>query len=343
MAATTATPSRAILTDCIRAAVLAPSLHNSQPWRFRIGRGRIDVYADRRRRLGVLDPTARELMISIGAAIFTLRVALRRRGFVPVIDLYPRERETDLVARMTAARSAAPTPAAEALAEAISRRHTNRWPFAGREVPAESLDQLRDAARREGARLTVAGPSTTETILNLARDADHELRANPGYHTELARWATTRPEGCDGVPLWAMGPQDRLGRLPVPHFAEILPFPMPSERFEAHPTILVLSTAGDALSDHVRAGQALQRVLLTATLLGLAAAPISRPMEVAHTRERLVSAGPGAWPQIVLRVGYGRPVRATPRRPLEDVLLPTNGRLLSTLPRQGRSRRWATR
>ncbi|MFI7542832.1 Acg family FMN-binding oxidoreductase [Actinoplanes sp. NPDC049599] len=341
MAVTVAAPSRAVLMECIRAGVLAPSLHNSQPWRFRVGRGRVDVYADRGRRLSVLDPGGRELMMSVGAAVFTMRVALRRSGFVPRLELFPDVDETDLVARIGAVRFAAPTAAAEVLADAIPRRHTNRWPFARRSVAAESLHQLRDAAHREGAFLSVARSDATEAILDLARAADQVLRGRPGYRSELARWAAAG--GGEGVPVSAMGPRDRLRTVPVRHFAEVLPFPLPSERFEPHPTIVVLGTTGDTVFDHIRAGQALQRVLLTATSLGLAATPISQPAELAATRDRLAAAMSGASPQIVLRVGHGRTVPPTPRRPLEDALLPSDGRAPSAAPRAARSRRWAPR
>lgn len=343
MTVTVATPSRTVLMECIRAAVLAPSLHNSQPWRFRVGRGKVDVYADRGRRLAVLDPSGRELMISVGAAVFTLRVALRHHGFVPRLDLFPDADESDLVARITTARFAAPTPAAEVLAEAIPQRHTNRWPFAPRAVSVRSLDQLRDAARREGTFLSVARPDAIEAILGLARSAEVELRGRPGYRTELTRWTAAGSGTRDGVPVWAMGPKDRLLAMPVRQFAEVLPFPLPTAQFERHPTILVLGTAGDMVFDHVLAGQALQRVLLTAASLGLATTPLSQPTELALTRERLVGTVSGAWPQIVLRVGHGRPVGATPRRPLEETLLPSGGRTPSTAPRAGRSRRWAPR
>ncbi|MEU8233338.1 nitroreductase family protein [Actinoplanes sp. NPDC048967] len=339
MAVKVATPSRSVLMECVGAAVLAPSLHNSQPWRFRVARGKVDVYADRGRKLAVLDPFGREMMISVGAAIFNLRLALRRRGFVSRLDLFPDLGECDLVARISAARFATPTPAVEVLAETISRRHTNRWPFAGPAVAARLLDPLRDAARREGAFLAAAGSQATGTILGLARSADRALRARPGYRTELARWTATGSRKRDGVPVGAMGPRDVLRELPVRHFAEMLPFPTPVVAFEPAPTILVLGTTGDTALDHVRAGQALQRVLLTATSLGLATTPISQPTELAAARERLADMIYGACPQMVLRVGHGRPVAATPRQPLEDRLLPSGGRAASAAPRAARSRR----
>jgi nitroreductase len=96
------------LKACVQAAVAAPSIHNSQPWLFRIRADGIDVYADWRRRLEVIDPSGRELMISVGAAVFNVRVAMYRRARVPVLRLWPERSEPDLVARVVAGAPATP-------------------------------------------------------------------------------------------------------------------------------------------------------------------------------------------------------------------------------------------
>jgi nitroreductase len=317
-------PSQTVLTECVRTATAAPSLHNSQPWRFRIGAGTVEVYADPSRRLPVLDPTGREQLVSVGAALFTLRLAVRRAGFHTEFALFPDEEEADLVARVSATGPSEPTPAVEALAAAIPHRHTNRWPFARSAVPADVLEHLKDAARREGAVLTVASSVSRDAILGLSESADILLHEQPGYGAELARWAGGGPGRADGVPVSAIGPWDALETIPVRDFAAILHLPRPSEQFEPYPTVLVLSTRGDGPAEQVGAGQALQRVLLTATWQNLATTPISQPVEIPIIREKLV--GDGLSAQMVLRVGYGRPVGATPRRPVDEVLLADRGR-----------------
>ncbi|AGL16978.1 nitroreductase family protein [Actinoplanes sp. N902-109] len=317
MARTVVAPPRPVLTDSVQAAVLAPSLHNSQPWQFRIGGDTVEVYADRRRCLAVLDPTGREMLLSVGAAIFNLRVELRRQGFRTTVALFPDPMRPSLVARVRAVAEAAPPRAAEALGEAIPHRHTNRWPYACTAIPADTLDHLIDAARREGAVLTVAGAVVRNAVVAAAQSADHRLHSRAGYRAELDRWAAPRPDRRDGIPAWAMGPADALGAVPVRVFASPATAPLPVERFEPYPTILLLATSGDSAFDQVRAGQAVQRVLLTATWLGLATMPISQPVEIPAVRRTL-----GDFVQIVLRVGYGRVVRPTPRRPLGEVLLP---------------------
>jgi nitroreductase len=170
-------PAGLDLTACVRSATVAPSLHNSQPWRFRIEAHGVDVYADPRRRLDVLDPAGRELLISVGAAVFTLRLAIRGAGYLSDPTLFPVAAEPDLVARVRVRGPMAPTPAAEALVAAIPHRHTNRWPFARSVVPADAVERLADAARREGATLTVAGAVSRNAILNLSQEADRALRA----------------------------------------------------------------------------------------------------------------------------------------------------------------------
>ena len=321
MTVTIAPPTRSVLTDCIRCATMAPSLHNSQPWLFRIRGAEVEVYADPGRRLQVLDPDGREQLVSVGAAVFTLRLALRQAGYASDVALFPVPGDADLVARVKVTHPATVTPGVEALAAAIAHRHTNRWPFAHTPVPADVLDRLRDEARWESAVLAEAGPDGRDAILSMVRSADRRLHARPGYRAELARW-TGSGQRHDGVPGWAVGPWDALETVPIRDFAEMSPLPRPTEQFEPYPTILVLATAGDRRSDWVRAGQALQRVLLAATWKGLAATPISQPVEVPAVRRLLIDPSAGLTVQMVLRIGYGTQAGRTPRRPLSDVLLP---------------------
>ena len=318
MTTATVALTRELLADCVRSATAAPSLHNSQPWLFRIHESAVDVYADPSRRLRVLDPDGREQLISVGAAVFTLRLALQRAGYGSDVALFPSD-DADLVARVRVTQAAAVTRAVEALAAAIPHRHTNRRPFARTPVPAEVLDDLRAAARWEHAVLAVAGPAGRDSILAMARVADHRLHGRPGYWEEINRW-TSDGVRRDGVPAWAVGPWDELGTVPIRDFAELSPAPRATAKFESYPTILALATAGDRRPDWVRAGQALQRVLLAATWRGLAATPISQPVEVPQVRRLLIEASAGLTVQMVLRIGYGLPTGRTPRRPLTDVV-----------------------
>jgi nitroreductase len=297
------------ILDCVETATLAPSLHNSQPWLFRVRDGGVDVYADPDRRLPVVDPYGREQRISVGAAIFTLRLALRRAGHHCRVAVFPDPAEPDLVGRVTLARREPPNRACEALAAAVTHRHTNRWPFAHVSVGPAAINRLRDAARREGAVLLTASDHSRDVVLDLARSADHWLNRRPEYRAELARWAGGEGRR-DGVPRWAVGPWDSLEVVPTRAFTAYAPHRRPVEPFEPYPAVLVLATQGDAQADWVRAGQALQRVLLTATWQNLATMPISQPVEVPAVRWLLTDDGSGLAAQILLRVGYGKGVGA---------------------------------
>src|SRR4051812_42173942 len=142
---------RQALVRCVRTAALAPSLHNSQPWWFRLAGGGIEVHADRTRQLEVLDPSGRELLISVGAAVFTLRLAIRREGWIPAGGVFPDPARPDLIAVVHPGGPATPSAALLELADAIALRHTNRRPFRSVVVPADVIDELRAAAEQEGA------------------------------------------------------------------------------------------------------------------------------------------------------------------------------------------------
>lgn len=310
------------LRECLLAAIAAPSVHNTQPWLFRLREDAIAVLADRRRQLKVLDPSGREMFVSIGAALFNLRVALRAHGWHADTEVAPEPAEPDLAARVTAIQPAETIPSATALAGAIARRHTNRRPFAARTVPRAVLAELAGAAAEEGAALLIADHTLRDGVLSLTRTAENRMRRERRYLQELAAWTT--PPGIgrrDGVPRQAFGPRDTNTALPLRDLAAGHGAPTAVVEFEPEPTILLLSTGTDRRGDWVRAGMALQRVLLTATIRGLAATPLTQLTEVPPLRGLLQDTAGTV--QTVLRVGYPiTPAIASPRRALEEVLVP---------------------
>jgi nitroreductase len=322
-----ATPTEQTLLASVRAATAAPSVHNSQPWLFRIqsagGSGCVEVFADRRRRLEVIDPLGREMLISVGAALFTLRLALAERGWTSTVTLFPDPDAPDLVARVSTVGRASPGKTLTDLAAAVPHRHTNRLPFRSAVIPTPVQEELFAAAETEGAVLTVADAVVRTAILGLVRTAEQHLRAEGVYRAELHEWTRPARGRRDGVPLAAFGPWDAVEALPLRDFGLTLPhLQRPLEPFELHPTIAVLSTVGDGNIEWVRSGQALQRVLLAATMRGLAATPMSQPLEIPALREMLTDTTSGRWAQLILRLGFAPPTSPAPRRPLADVLLP---------------------
>lgn len=310
------------LAGCLEAAIAAPSVHNSQPWLFRLGTDRIDVLADFSRGLPWLDPRSRELIISVGAAILNLRVAVLRHGRLPLLRLLPSPGQPELMARLTLDRQARPDETVRSLAAAIPRRHTNRRPFADSPVPDDTMRELVGAAAAEGAAFAPAHPVTRDAILSLVRTADHWQRAAAGYRDELSTWTVPVPGRQDGVPHSAFGPRDVSDALPLRDFGLTqMQVTRRLASFEAHPVLAVVSTYGDQRRHWLRAGMAMERVLLTATVRGLATTPMTQPLELPRLRPLLCDPDEGRVAQVILRLGYGRPAAGSPRRPLAEFLI----------------------
>jgi nitroreductase len=315
---------RQMLAELVAAATRAPSMHNTQPWRFSFEQDSqiISVYADPARMLRVGDPDGRALHIACGAALFNLRLAVAVvAGRQPVVGLIPDAGRRLLLATV---RLAGPYLAQQdelELHAAIEARRTNRSPFSSRPVPPGVLAELADAARLEGAVLHFPDREEASRLLHLANDAESMLLADPAYRAELARWAGGK-RNYDGIPDEAAGPRDAGGATPVRDFLPARPQSARYAWFEQEPQLAVLSTPADDRPDRLRAGQALERVLLTATVRGLAAAPLTQPLETADAWLVRDPRSGGEYPQMILRFGYGLPVAPAPRRPIGDVLDP---------------------
>ncbi|NUW39502.1 hypothetical protein HT134_05050 [Nonomuraea rhodomycinica] len=310
----------------IAAAVAAPSVHNTQPWRFhRVDDATMDLYADLDRLLAVTDPSGRGLGVSCGAALFNLRLAIRMTGHDPrVLPLPDPGGRPDLLATVHAAPGGPPGADERLLHDMIPHRRTNRSPFDGRPLPRDVLVALVAAAHGEGATLVPVTGRSARRVLDRVAEAEATLAAEPAYRAELAHW-TRAGTGDDGVPGHAFGPRPRhggpplrdfgLGGAPSPHDGGAEP-----ADFEPDPQLAALFTAGDGPRDWLRAGQALQRVLLTATAHGVAASLFSQPLDLRPPQHRGDRVGPLGHVQMLIRLGYGPPVRPVARRPVAEVV-----------------------
>ncbi|MEV4602957.1 nitroreductase family protein [Amycolatopsis sp. NPDC049253] len=307
--------------SALRAATLAPSTHNTQPWLFASGPGGIEVRADPDRILPVADADRRELLLSCGAALFNLRTAIHACGVHPVVSLFPRRPEPDLLAVVRPVGAASAGDRLARLAREIPRRHTNRSPFGTEVVPPSVVGLLRHAAELEQAWLPRLDHGQVAVLKKLVRTSHRVQMNDPAFLAEWHRWTARDRSSRDGVPMSAGGiaPADDSWvlrdfgtRAAGPSCPDLAPEPL----------VVVIGSFGDGPVDRLRTGQAMQRVLLTATALGLDASFISQPVEVAHVRERLrVLLGGGVWPQIILRLGHGSPASPVPRRELEEVVV----------------------
>lgn len=310
----------------VESAGAAPSIHNTQPWRFRVaGVDLLEIHGDPDRMLWVADAHGRALHLSCGAALLNLRLAARTIGAKPLVWPLPdSEAEPTLMASVQLTPGRPATLAEHELFGCIRQRHTSRAPFSGQRIPDAVWAALEQAAAAEFALLRRLDAADTARVLQIAADAEDELAEDFDHRVELARWIGIR--GDDGVPPGALGSRPDHDPAPVRDLGRAAPAtPLPAGSYESPPQLAVLATARDDPADWLRAGQALQGVLLTATARGLAASFLYQPMELHDMRQ---SAGWWPWPecpQIILRLGYGPAGPGSPKRRVDDIVFSAAG------------------
>ncbi|MER7251393.1 hypothetical protein [Kribbella sp. NPDC000426] len=305
----------------LAAAVAAPSMHNTQPWRFRFVGSTVEVYRDRERELPAEDPSRRMLFVSLGAAIFNLRVAAAALGSGAEVRHLVDQQRPDLVAVVEL--GGAPNESIAALAPYLTERRTNREPFTEQRLPGQLRVQLGLCAQVEGAVLQWIDKPTRRWWLRIATNeaatADDEDAARTA---ERRRWVGGDRDA-DGVPSSALGSRVAGGNPVVRELAATeADTARPVADFEREPQLAVLATRYDGPIEWLRAGQALEHVLLEATARGVSTSLLNQAIE--HEELRLQINDPlGPWqrPQAVIRFGYGTPVPPTPRRSLKEALL----------------------
>jgi nitroreductase len=323
-----------IARHVVAEAVWAPSVNNTQPWRFVVGPDQIGLYADAERRLQVADPDGREMMISCGAALFTARLVLRSLGYVPEARLLPDPDDPTLVALLSWPGRAAATEFEHRLLSQVRRRRTHRGAFDLEPLPPGLLAALRGEAAKAGAALRIVADDGRRAALAAAvQSAERSLELDATRVRELARW-TTAPGSAstDGVPAtsYPARPERTDPYFPGRDFARghgwgLAPLAS-AQAVRAAGVVGLLTTIADRPVDWVSAGQALQRVLLVATAYGAAVALHSQPMELAGLRERIrTELSDAAYPHLVLRIGMVTQVAVSVRRGPADVLFSPSG------------------
>ncbi|HUY49515.1 MAG TPA: hypothetical protein VMV92_27960 [Streptosporangiaceae bacterium] len=257
----------------VEAAVAAPSIRNTQPWRFtaRPADQVIELSADPARMLRGTDPDGRAVHISCGAALFNLRLAATCASVEPVTRLLPQPRDPQLLATVRLAGRRLPRPRERDLYAAIWRRHTTRAPLRGPPVRMPVLAALGEAAELEGTALFLLDDAATLRVSGLATAAQQRQSTDPDH-------------------------------------------------LRGRPQLAVITTRTGSAADWLRAGQALQRVLLLATQHGIVACPLSEALDIGDPAVDLGPGFGGQRPQLILRLGYGPQGPPTPRRPVSEVL-----------------------
>jgi hypothetical protein len=300
----------------------APSVHNSQPWSWRLGPHSVHLYVDRSRWLRATDPDGRDLVVSCGAALHHLRVALAGAGLRATVHRLPNPDEPDHLAAVELRHGTA-ADADFALVAAIERRHTDRRPFGDWPVPDAVVGELVAQAAEQGAVLRpVTERAARVRLLHVIAEADRLQLQDPDYRTELALWSG-RSTGPDGVLAASAVPPRRGSGPTMRRFAGQAG---PAAAVNDGALLLVLGTASDDTLSWLRAGEATSAVLLHATTAGLASSPLSQPLEIGRTRAALRDEVLGGTlsPQLVLRVGWapsGSGQVPSPRRPVDDTVV----------------------
>jgi hypothetical protein len=317
-------PDTRALAAAAAAALRAPSIFNTQPWRWRIHDGVAELRADRSRQLPVVDPAGTLLTVSCGVALHHAVTTLAAAGHRAAVDRLCDATDPDLLARLRVGSGGTPDGHAMRLCHAMLRRHTDRRPYAPGAVPEAALDALRRAAEAHGAHLhLLRADQVVQLAAAAARAGDAEL-ADPAYRAELARW-TQRPESShDGVPAATAVPA-------VPRPVPVREFNLggtgsapPGSGTDADARYAVLFTDADDAGAWLAAGEAVSAILLTAAADGYAVAPMSDVVEVPAARYLLRDLLSGiGHPMLALRIGRcapGAPLASTPRRTAADVI-----------------------
>lgn len=309
-------------------AVLAPSSHNTQPWRFRIAGPVLELRADRRRALPVVDPGDRALVISCGAALGTLRVAAEALGEALDVTLLPEPADADLLARVIAL---GPCPPGDlAMLDAIRARRTTRRPFAAEPLPPGLLVAACAAAGAGGEVGTTlhwrTAPHDRHHIAELIAEGDRAQMSDIGFRSELAAWVHSRRAASrDGMSGAAFGMPDLLSFVGA---LAIRSFDMGAGQAakdmalaDGSPALGVLTTAEDTPRAWVAAGEAMIRAILCLGAAGYTTSYLNQPIEVPSLRPRLAALlGTAEHPQILLRAGRGPALEPSVRRPISEVL-----------------------
>jgi hypothetical protein len=312
------------MREIVRYATLAASGHNTQPWRFAISEKAIDILPDVARHLPAVDPSDRELWISLGCALENLIVAARAAGYLAEVT-YPAAADVIHIG-LTAS-----TPQGGALFDALPLRQNTRSAYDGRPIPTADLSQLQSVPLEPGVALhVITSPTERETVLEYVNQGNLSQYADTAFVDELIAWVRFNKKealalrdglyapssGNPEVPRW-------LGQLVVAGMKPQQQADADAAKLRSSPGVVVVTSASDDKVAWVRTGQVYERLALTMTALNIRSAFLNQPIEVAAVRGQFQGAiGLGAaLPQLLVRFGYADAMLRSLRRPVEQVLV----------------------
>jgi nitroreductase len=321
-------PDKKTIRTALAMAVRAPSVHNTQPWLWRVGENSVHLHSNPSLQLQSTDPDGRDLMISCGIALNHCVVAFAALGWSAKVHRFPNPVNGSHLAALELKRYPA-TKVDIALSQAISQRRTDRRQYSSKVVSDADIALMGSRAARAGVMLRNVESLTH--LGGLVAEAASRHAESFDYLNELASWSG-RYASEAGVPARSAPRPDPTTAIPRRVFAgPALTEPLGAPPAGDKAVVLALGTRDDDDVARLRAGEATSMVLLTATALGLASCPITEPLEIAEIRDEVRSDvfGTSGHPQMLLRIGWA-PVNAeslpeTPRRPLSDVVTHVDG------------------
>jgi nitroreductase len=315
-----------VITTAIELACRAPSLHNSQPWRWVARSISVDLFVDPLRTVTSTDRSGREAIISCGAALDHFRVAMGAVGWETNVEQFPNPNNLGHLASIDFASVDYVAPARRDRADAILRRRTNRLPFRAPKHWSSFEPVLRSSFDIDFVTLDVLADDVRPHLAEASRLTEALRRYDDRYQHELDWW-TSPLRASEGIPESALVSESDGRRVDMNRRFPIDPL---NERSSAgtydEAKILVLSTARDTRVDALNCGEVLSAVLLECTMAGLATCPVTHITELEASRAMIrdLTSGPAAVPQVLIRVGIEPEgelaPEPTPRRPLNEVL-----------------------
>ena len=314
----------ATIVDAVTIACRAPSLHNSQPWRWVATESTIELYADPDRTIRAADSTGREALISCGAVLDHFRVAMAAAGWATTVRRLPEPSDPRHIASIEF--SPAPEVSAEhrRRADAILLRRTDRLP-----LNAPDDEEFDDILGSPSEHVTVQIDTVAEDQRDLLAETSHLAEAlrlyDTEYHSEL-RWWTSDFVADGGIPRSALVSAAESDRVGVGRMFPVTSQPERRDHVAVDRAgIVVLCTADDTAESVLRCGEALSALLLDATATGMATCTVTHITEIPEGRDVVAAAiSTAGIPQVLVRVGRAPALDAapppTPRRPVSEVL-----------------------
>ena len=321
------------LRELVRLAPLAPSGHNTQPWKFRLEAGRIQLYPDLTRRVPVVDPDNRELWISLGSALENLLLAAAHFGYQAETTYHLAGTPDDHIA--VALHKTGPAPAGRSAPfEAIPLRQSTRSAYDGQPVPGTELRQLEAAATGAGVTpLLFTDAAAMQPLLEYVVAGNEQQLSNDEFKQELVRWIRfndrealasrdgllSRGSGNPSLPRWVASFFIGGSLKPAAQSKK------DEEHIRSSAGLLLFASTENNPAAWLEIGRASERFALLATTLNLKCAYLNQPCEVPAVRAQVQSqlSLHGAFPQLLMRFGHGPAMPRSLRRPVSEVLLAT--------------------